>query len=100
MISRISTLKRQLPLGQFLAKLGAETARKLFNGSAAFTYAQNAEDILIMSLLDWPTAGFYVDVGCNLPEKRSNSFLFYLRGGHGIGIDANAAFAPAWQTAR
>ncbi|KHQ50161.1 FkbM family methyltransferase [Mameliella alba] len=99
-MSRIRTLKKQQPLPRFLAKTTAEAVRKLLNVNSAFTYTQNAEDILAMSLLEWPTSGFYVDVGCNLPEKRSNTFLFYLRGGHGIGIDANGSFAAAWRAAR
>lgn len=99
-LSRIRTLKHQLPLDRFLAKTAAEASRKLLNGSSAFTYAQNGEDVLAMSLLGWPNTGFYVDVGCNLPEKRSNTFLAYMNGFCGIGIDANSAFLPAWQKSR
>lgn len=99
-MSRLSTLWHQLRPASFLARTGADAVRKLLNRSSAFTYAQNGEDILAMSLLDWPKDGFFVDVGCNLPEKRSNTYLFYLRGANGIGIDANGSFASAWANAR
>ena len=99
-MSRITILKRQLPPNRFLAKTTSEAVRKVLNRSSAFTYAQNGEDILAMSLLGWPVGGFFVDVSCNLPEMRSNTFLYYLRGARGIGIDANGTFAPAWRKAR
>jgi hypothetical protein len=99
-MSRLTTLARQLSLKRFFQLTLAEAVRKLFNSHSTFSYAQDGEDILAMSLLNWPTEGFYVDVGCNLPVARSNTFLFYLRGAHGIGIDANGSFAPAWRKAR
>jgi FkbM family methyltransferase len=34
--------------------------------------------------------GFYIDVGCNKPIKKSNTFPFYLKRWKGITIDANA----------
>lgn len=53
------------------------------------SYAQDGEDLLVHSLLGGSkTPGFYADVGAHHPARYSNTLLFYLKGWHGINIDA------------
>lgn len=96
----LRTLRGRLHAKQFASILISEGVRRALNPAGRVSYAQNAEDILIASLLSWPTKGFYVDVGCNHPIRRSNTYLLYLRGLSGIAIDGNDAFASAFRTHR
>ncbi len=58
------------------------------------SYGQEGEDRVIISLLykvyagQYPSAGFYVDVGAHDPFRFSNTYLFYKMGWSGINIDA------------
>ncbi len=99
-MSRLSVLKQQLHWPQFAKHVGAESTRRLLNPAGVTSYAQSGEDLLIASLLSWPTRGFYVDVGCHFPLRRSNTYLLYLRGLSGICIDANAEFADQFAMMR
>jgi FkbM family methyltransferase len=85
------TAFKQLTPLPFSRWLLSESARKLFNPFATTSYAQSAEDLMIIGLLGRRT-GFYVDVGCHHPVRLSNTYLLYLQGWHGLAIDANAAF--------
>jgi FkbM family methyltransferase len=52
------------------------------------SFAQDSEDLLVISLLaDSSAPGFYVDVGAHHPARFSNTLLFYLMGWRGINID-------------
>lgn len=51
-------------------------------------YAQNAEDVYLLSLLRNDKIKFYIDVGCNHPFRDNNTYLFYKMGWRGINIDA------------
>lgn len=52
-----------------------------------FSYAQEAEDLVVERLLKGKRDGFYVEVGCHHPYRFSNTFLFYKMGWRGICID-------------
>jgi FkbM family methyltransferase len=53
------------------------------------SYSQGAEDRIIRSILGNTQNGYYVDVGCNDPQRFSNTFALYRQGWSGINIDAN-----------
>lgn len=59
-------------------------------------FSQTGEDITLSAIITRfisetliKQGGFYVDVGCNDPISKSNTFFFYLQGWKGIAIDAN-----------
>jgi len=55
-------------------------------------YSQEGEDLVVSRLLSldqFPRAGFYVDIGAHHPTRYSNTQYFYERGWRGINIDAN-----------
>lgn len=56
---------------------------------ARLSWSQFGEDLVIRDILGLQ-AGYYADIGCNDPEKWSNTFLFYLHGWRGLLVDANA----------
>jgi FkbM family methyltransferase len=74
----------------------AFSLKKLFRLPVNFHFSQTGEDVILLSILQklpgipLKKKGFYVDVGCNQPIEKSNTFLFYLMGWKGITIDANA----------
>lgn len=51
------------------------------------SFSQCAEDKYIDQLLGYKERGCYVDVGAYHPENISNTYLFYLRGWHGLNIE-------------
>lgn len=53
-----------------------------------FSFSQEGEDVVIDRLLEHKETGFYIDVGAHHPVRFSNTFKFYVRGWHGINIDA------------
>lgn len=55
---------------------------------ARIGYSQEGEDIVVDRFLNFPKNGFFVDVGAHHPIYLSNTYRFYLRGWHGINIDA------------
>lgn len=52
------------------------------------SYSQEGEDMILSRFFEEKTNGFYVDVGAHHPQRFSNTYYFYLRGWHGINIDA------------
>jgi len=54
-------------------------------------FAQGAEDINIMYILEKYNSGFYIDIGSNEPVNYSNTFKLYLQGWNGILVDGNKA---------
>jgi hypothetical protein len=52
------------------------------------SYAQEAEDLILATLLNNKKKGFYIDVGCYHPFRFSNTYLFYKQGWSGVNIDA------------
>jgi FkbM family methyltransferase len=54
------------------------------------SYAESGEDLLLWHLLRHGfklEKGIYVDVGAYDPHQKSNTFIFYLAGWHGLNID-------------
>lgn len=78
--------------------------RRAFRIPVAFSFAQGAEDLLITYLARYyfgiEGSGKYVDVGCNLPVKFSNTFSLYLNGWRGLNIDANRELLEKFRKVR
>lgn len=56
----------------------------------SYSFAQDAEDLVLDRLLSQQTPGFYVDVGAYHPVVISNTWHFYqLRGWRGICVEPN-----------
>ncbi len=72
------------------------------------TYSQDAEDIIVESLLlsifsrSKPVENiFYMEIGANHPVQTSNTYLFYLKyNAHGVLVEADPELIPALQKAR
>ena len=64
-------------------------------GDASLSYAQMGEDLVLDKLLrdamriERPT---YLDIGAADPIVASNTYLQYLRGGHGVLVEPNPAY--------
>jgi FkbM family methyltransferase len=55
------------------------------------SYSQNGEDLMLKTIFGkHKKNGCYVDVGCNNPIQKNNTFKLYLKGWRGINIDGNA----------
>jgi FkbM family methyltransferase len=52
------------------------------------SFSQEGEDLVLASLLEDLSCGFYIDIGAHHPQRFSNTYYFYLRGWQGINIDA------------
>jgi FkbM family methyltransferase len=61
--------------------------------STRVQFSQFGEDVIIESMLETfglsKRCGFYVDIGAHHPSYLSNTKLLYLKGWHGVNIDAN-----------
>lgn len=66
--------------------------RKFLAKKFRVSYSQLGEDILVCELLKKKCGVVYVDIGANHPIFGSNTFYFYLRGGHGICVEPNSDF--------
>jgi FkbM family methyltransferase len=54
------------------------------------SYAQCGEDLIIKTIFGKEKRnGFYIDIGCNNPIQKSNTFKLYLKGWSGICVDGN-----------
>lgn len=51
------------------------------------SYAQNAEDIVLLRVFNSIPKGFYIDIGACFPEEGSVTKLFYDRGWSGINVE-------------
>jgi FkbM family methyltransferase len=85
----VNTYFRQFKILDAIRLLCAGLPQRVFDSSRISSYSQKGEDRIISSILTGIERGFYVDVGCNHPEKFSNTFALYKRGWTGINIDAN-----------
>lgn len=64
--------------------------RLTLNQSACMvSCSQTGEDMIIRTLLGGIDRGFYVDIGAFHPVGFSNTYHFYLRGWHGLNVDAS-----------
>lgn len=64
------------------------------------SYAQNGEDTFLFSILEPQETGFYVDVGAFEPRRFSNTYGFYLKGWHGLVVDAQPNFKASFNRVR
>jgi FkbM family methyltransferase len=87
-LQRVSTYFRQFSGFRAFRFVVFEALRKICDPGGESSFAQTGEDRIIMSILG-RRSGFFVDVGCNHPVLRSNTFALYKRGWTGINIDAN-----------
>jgi len=74
--------------------------RKILAKKFRISYSQLGEDILAAELLKKKEGVVYVDIGANHPIFGSNTFYFYLRGGHGICVEPNSDFAKIHRKTR
>jgi len=88
-ISRATTLYRQFPPFFATKILVSEMIRKFLDPKRAGSYAQVGEDRILFHLVSSSKSRFYVDVGCNHPIEKSNTYLLYQMGWRGLCIDAN-----------
>jgi FkbM family methyltransferase len=70
----------------------------VLDGRAAFS--QEGEDLILARIFETQPRGFYVDVGAHHPTRFSNTHYFYLRGWHGINIDATPGSMAAFRKSR
>ena len=87
---------RNSQIHQFLASLFERAEAEGF----VVSYAQGGEDLIIKKLLGNKSRGFYVDVGCNNPIQKSNTFKLYLKGWSGICIDGNGSLIEKFRKVR
>ncbi|MDP4150479.1 MAG: FkbM family methyltransferase [Bacteroidota bacterium] len=65
------------------------------------SYAQCGEDLIIKTIFGKDKRdGFYVDIGCNNPIQKSNTFKLYLKGWRGICVDGNAGLVKRFRRIR
>ncbi|MCC6545556.1 FkbM family methyltransferase [Candidatus Sumerlaeota bacterium] len=87
--SYIRTLFHQFPFVAACKLAAMKTLGKVLDPHFIPSYAQTGEDRILITLFHGVTDGFFVDVGCNEPQTKSNTFELYKRGWHGINIDGN-----------
>ena len=51
------------------------------------SYSQVGQDLWVLSLFPEGYRGFFVDIGCYLPDNINNTFLLEQRGWEGISFD-------------
>lgn len=95
---------KSLPLEYALRIAMMKICRRICRLPIFFSFAQGAEDIILSHIFQHKIGksgpGFYVDVGCNLPIRFSNTFELYLSGWHGICIDANLEIIEEFKRVR
>jgi FkbM family methyltransferase len=65
------------------------------------SYSMCGEDLILKRIFGKnKRSGFYVDIGCNNPIQKSNTFKLYLRGWRGICADGNAALMKQFKKIR
>ncbi len=65
------------------------------------SYSMCGEDLLIKRIFGKSKrSGFYVDIGCNNPIQKSNTFKLYLKNWSGICADGNASLIKKFQKIR
>lgn len=68
---------------------------------AMVSYAQFGEDLLAQELLGYGRSDvYYIDIGAFHPIKKSNTYIFYKRGGKGICIEPNPEAYSLWKQFR
>lgn len=65
------------------------------------TFSQAYQDIFVLSVLNGMRSGFYLEIGCNIPDYTNNTMLLSKDfEWTGISVDILSDLAPAWQQMR
>jgi FkbM family methyltransferase len=65
------------------------------------SFSQFGEDLLVQEILGYERKDvFYIDIGAFHPISKSNSYIFYKRGGRGICVEPNPAAKVLWDRHR
>ena len=68
---------------------------------AMVSYSQFGEDLLVQEVLGYERRDiFYIDIGAFHPISKSNTYIFYKRGGRGICVEPNPNAKALWQKFR
>jgi FkbM family methyltransferase len=68
---------------------------------AMVSYSQFGEDLLVQEILGYERCDiFYIDIGAFHPVSKSNTYIFYKRGGRGICVEPNPNAGALWQKFR
>lgn len=68
---------------------------------AMVSYSQFGEDLLVQEILGYDRRDiFYIDIGAFHPNSKSNTYIFYKRGGKGICVEPNPSARALWQKFR
>lgn len=94
-MNRLKLNKLLLRMREFRKVLAYEFSQS----SRQQSFAQHGEDLVIATIFE-EEKGMYIDVGCSLPRKFSNTYFFYRRGWKGIAIDANVDLKYLWRVIR
>ena len=91
---------------RLLQEWHAFPARKLFRKLGLFkgkSWSEEKEDLCLLEIaqeLGMLDDGFYVDVGANLPTRRSNTFALYQVGMRGLCLEPNIELAALFEKVR
>lgn len=88
MLGRTISLFQRLGPLRATQLIAAKICNRLLLRAPRLSWAQFGEDLVARDILGLQK-GYYVDVGCNHPEKWSNTYLFYIHGWNGLLVDAN-----------
>lgn len=97
---RLGGLRERLPPDRLLRVAVSRGLLRWLDPDLIPSYAQFGEDRVIDGFFGTRERGLYVDVGCNRPITYSNTWKLYLRGWHGIVIDANPALIAQYARLR
>lgn len=89
-------------LQEWHALPGRKWVRKIGIGSRK-SWSEDGEDKVLLKIareLDFLENGFYVDVGANLPTRRSNTFGLYCAGMRGLCLEPNLELAALFEKVR
>lgn len=65
------------------------------------SYSQCGEDLTLKTIFGKNRrSGFYIDIGCNNPIQKSNTFKLYLKGWKGICVDGNGLLIKQFKKIR
>lgn len=68
---------------------------------AMVSYSQFGEDLLLQEILGYErTNVFYIELGAYQPINKSNTYIFYKRGGRGICVEPNPIAKRLWSKFR
>jgi len=68
---------------------------------AMVSYSQFGEDLLVQEILGYDRKDvFYIELGAYQPISKSNTYIFYKRGGSGICVEPNPFARKLWERIR